>query len=238
MNIKQCIRCREAKPVAEFYQVQTGDGYSSKCKKCSCMYQLDYFIKNEEKIKAYRKEYGKTYKRKPRKKKEKLEHAIPNGFQPITDYPNYYVSRDSDQIWSKKSGKLLAVIRLNHGYLASPVMNENGKKLVLIHRMIALTFIDNPNNLPCVNHINGVRDDNRLENLEWVSHKENIQHAIRLGLIKPKEKGVKRKRLTREQVLEVRNNPDNLTQVQLAAKLGVSKSTICGIHQGRHYTNI
>ena len=51
----------------------------------------------------------------------------------------------------------------------------------LVHRLIAKAFINNPNNLPQVNHINGVRNDNKLSNLEWVSGRENLCHAQKLG---------------------------------------------------------
>ena len=61
----------------------------------------------------------------------------------------------------------------------------NGKqKRMRVHRMVALTFIDNPDNKPYVNHINGKRYDNNVENLEWVTPSENIQHAVDTGLFK------------------------------------------------------
>jgi hypothetical protein len=53
-----------------------------------------------------------------------------------------------------------------------------------VHRLVAETWIDNPNHYEDVNHINGDKDDNRVENLEWVTHSENIRHAFRTGLIK------------------------------------------------------
>lgn len=61
----------------------------------------------------------------------------------------------------------------------------NGKqKRMRVHRMVALTFIDNPDNKPYVNHINGNRSDNNVENLEWVTPSENTQHAVSTGLFK------------------------------------------------------
>ena len=52
-----------------------------------------------------------------------------------------------------------------------------------VHRMVAETWLDNPNHHRDVNHINGDKSDNRVENLEWVTHSENMRHAVRTGLI-------------------------------------------------------
>lgn len=53
-----------------------------------------------------------------------------------------------------------------------------------VHKMVAETWIPNPNHYREVNHINGDKSDNRVENLEWVTHGENMRHAWRTGLIK------------------------------------------------------
>lgn len=59
-----------------------------------------------------------------------------------------------------------------------------GTKLILLHRIIAKTFLPNPQNKREVNHINGIKTDNRLSNLEWATRSENARHAYKTGLLK------------------------------------------------------
>ena len=70
------------------------------------------------------------------------------------------------------------VVYNNHGYQ----MVGASRPMPYVHRMVAETWLDNPNNYRDVNHINGVKDDNRVENLEWVTHSQNLSHAYRTGL--------------------------------------------------------
>lgn len=73
-----------------------------------------------------------------------------------------------------------------------------------IHRLIATTFIPNPENKPQVNHINGIKTDNRLENLEWVTSLENTNHAIKAGLIKRNGENNASSKLIEIQVLDIK----------------------------------
>ncbi len=74
-------------------------------------------------------------------------------------------------------------IRCSNGYLKYELKLNGKKKVFLIHRLVALHFILNPEKKPFVNHKNGIKNDNRVENLEWCTSKENNNHAIRSGLI-------------------------------------------------------
>lgn len=71
-------------------------------------------------------------------------------------------------------GKIKSVNQNRNGYLQVHLLHQ---KLVSVHRLVAESFIPNPRCLKDVNHKNGIKTDNRVENLEWVSRSENIQHA-------------------------------------------------------------
>jgi len=68
----------------------------------------------------------------------------------------------------------------NGGYRQIMLYSGNVGKMLQVHRIVCLAFLSNPNNLPCVNHKNGIKTDNRLENLEWCSYEGNLLHAINI----------------------------------------------------------
>lgn len=73
--------------------------------------------------------------------------------------------------------KILGTKTNKFGYKEVALSKDGKTKTVLLHRLIAVHFVDNPHNLPCVNHKNGIKTDNRIENLEWCTKSQNTKHA-------------------------------------------------------------
>lgn len=165
---------------------------------------------------------------------------------PIPGYEEFYEASTEGRIRSKDrikgngvplKGRILKPNTDRGGYLYVRLYRDGGSKYLKIHRLVAMTFIENPQNKPQVNHKNGIRNDNRLENLEWVTCSENHRHAFdvlgkkgsKAMLGKP---SVKRK-LTREQVEQILM--DNRSQEKIAKDYGVSQETISNIKREKYY---
>lgn len=101
----------------------------------------------------------------------------------IKDYENYQISEDG-KVYNKIKQIFMKPSLSKYGYYRVGLTNANGKKIISIHRLVAKTYIPNTFNKPQVNHINGIKSDNRLENLEWATREENMQHAYSNGLMK------------------------------------------------------
>lgn len=97
-------------------------------------------------------------------------------FLPIPDYPNYFIN-EYGQVKSNYVKKLLKPRTAGRGYFCYQLRNENGVKNEYIHRLVAKTFIPNPDCLPQVDHIDGDKSNNHISNLRWISNFDNM-HAF------------------------------------------------------------
>jgi len=118
-----------------------------------------------------------------------------------------------------------------NGYIYSQVCVNNKPVMVRLHRLVAEAFFENYENKPMVNHKNGIVWDNRVENLEWVTHIENTIHAIKNRLTR-KIGGVE-KTLTERQVMSIFKS--TLTTSKLSKKYNVCLATIDFIRNGRKW---
>ena len=144
---------------------------------------------------------------------------------------------------SFKAGKvkILRPVYDGKGYAYVGIHKDGEQKKIHIHALVAKAFVPNPDNKPFVNHINGIKSDNRVENLEWVTPSENIQHALKTGLMKS---GCDRfdALLTVDQVREIRRdcipNDRQLGFTAFAKKFNASDAVVRLAYYGETYKNV
>lgn len=102
-------------------------------------------------------------------------------------------------------------------------------------KLVAQTFIPNPSNLPQVNHKNGDKTDNRVENLEWSSGKQNQEHAVKNGFYKVGEKHFRAK-LSKEKIFLIRKSP--LSANKLSKILKVNRTTVDNVRRNKTWKHI
>lgn len=103
---------------------------------------------------------------------------------PINGYDRYLITEDG-KVWAKHLSRFLKPVDNGLGYLQYKIRDNTGKrKAFYAHRLVALCYLDNPSELTDVNHKDGNKSNNHVSNLEWSSHKDNLKHAHKLGLLK------------------------------------------------------
>lgn len=174
-------------------------------------------------------------------------------WRPIKGYEGFYeVSslgrvRSLDRVVKCKNGncqkffgKIMKPRTNKDGYLTVALSMNNKQKSKQIHRLVAITFLPNPKKLPQVNHRDCNKQNNYVDNLEWCSCQENIQHALKTGVVKQGSEHHNAK-LSKQQVQEIRAiykpRSKEYNAYILARKYNVSRATIWRIITKNTYKN-
>lgn len=126
----------------------------------------------------------------------------------------------------KQTGRVLKLHKCYKGYLRVGLSVDKKTFRTGAHRLVAKAFIPNPENKPQVNHVNGIKNDNNVNNLEWVTNTENINHAFKNNLINLKYgENHHMSKITNKQMDEIlvkRKNGYTLNQLSIEYKLSIS----------------
>jgi len=114
------------------------------------------------------------------------------GFEIIPGFLDYYINENGEIISTKRvdKGKILKGWVNDYGYRRVKLTLEGKEIRTFVHNLVALTFISNPENKPCINHKDGDKLNNNVNNLEWCTWSENLKHAHDTGLRKSGKKTI------------------------------------------------
>ena len=139
-----------------------------------------------------------------------------------------YDVTESGIVVNTKTGKALHQYKSEYGYLRVALCENGKQKRVFVHRLVAMKYIPNPHNLPQVNHKNGIKTDNRVENLEWCTASENQQH--RRYVLKSGNRRVKRIETDTIYDSIKQAAEDNSSHIPNIVRACANNSTAAGFH--------
>lgn len=147
----------------------------------------------------------------------------------------------SNGVKQPRKGKVSKLGSDKNGYNTIILWKQGKGTFSRVCRLVAITFIHNAENKPTVNHKNGIRNDDRVDNLEWMTHSENSQHSFDTGL-QYNEQGEKHhgSKLTEEDVLFIRKSYEDKThnQMELARMFGLHQPQISRIIHRKRWKHI
>ena len=160
----------------------------------------------------------------------------------VKGYEGYYVSNTGNVKSTKYTKERVLKTQItNSGYITVILFDgQKNKKYHYIHRLVAESFIPKEVGLPLVNHLNGKKTDNRLDNIQWSNKKLNALHARDMGLLNPvKGEEHVRAEITENKVREIKKYlSQGIKHVDIAKQLGVSRTKVKDISAGRSWKHI
>lgn len=172
-----------------------------------------------------------------------FENIVVSGWEAAKGFEGYYLISPNGEVYSVRSGRQLKPFTSRDDGYVQIELNLNGAATKhLIHRMVAEAYIPNPDNLPCVNHKDGNKQNNCVENLEWVSYGDNMKHASEHGLLKTKGENNPASKLTEEDVRFIkkvyRKGDREFGTAALGRKFGVDHKAIYSIINGKTWREV
>jgi len=157
----------------------------------------------------------------------------------INEEPDYEID-DSGKVRNRKTKHVKSLRKDRYGYLRVTLYPSG--KTYTVHRLVAKAFLDNPENYPVVNHLNGDKEDNRAVNLEWCTVKRNTHHAIGHGFFKIKDiVGEKNPAsvFTENLVREIKYGKySDMTTKDIAESTGMRYEAVRRIRTGQHWKHV
>ena len=170
---------------------------------------------------------------------------------PVVGYEDFYLVDDKGNIYSLHKSRFgknknldvnkpLSAHTDKNGYVSVVLVKNKEKRTNKLHRVVALAFVPNPENKPCVNHINRIKTDNRVGNLEWVTYSENEIHSVeKLGKTTRKGENSPIAKLNDNIVLEIKKEMQKgEASSNIARMFNVSPQLICCIKKGRKWSHV
>ena len=148
-------------------------------------------------------------------------------WQPVVGYEDRYEVSDTGQVKGPRG--LRKPFFTYKGYAQVDIWKQGTRRNFLLHRLVAIHFIPNPNKCPQVNHKDGNKTNNAVSNLEWCTAAENNNHAVRL--LRLHGENLYNCKLTNEQVRSIRS--DTRVQRVIAADYGISQPVVGQIKSGK-----
>lgn len=147
----------------------------------------------------------------------------------VRSVPREIVTSDSRR-WIQPGKRMTLGAHHKGGYRTVVLCRFNKPRAYLVHRLVALAFLENPDGLPEVNHKDGDKAHNAVSNLEWISRKDNIDHAVCLSLINNKGERNQQAKLNEATVRHIRRlKSQGLSNTKIAALTGATARNVKNI---------